>query len=541
LEGIVVWIDCLLVPFKLGDMSAVVDENENPLVAQEETESTLAEADSASDYVDSVVAVSDIAFAPTPSPSIDACFAPTPSPGPDSFIAPTPSPSIELDLNPEPMNPAIEEDHAFIREFVPPAAILTLTREYVTVTIIRTAYARVQLRIQYMPRYPAEAPLVEITSSSLPQPLLRTKEKACMDLAKESLGKPQVQAIYTHLHQFIQTNLFVPCWKEVKQVMTLCEGKGSLAADEKEGILTMKLTQGAYKQNIKLKIPHMYPEEGVEIEFAASNFHPDMQYMFKSQADEIVRRCIAGFSPDQAAAVAGQSQQPPNSGKFADKGPKLTAGNLKSLKHDVGVLKQMSDLRVATMQKDKKFQYSVHGNAERKEARKDLRRLAKAESAADEEMEKQLRAEEQQAMKELLRCKMSDTAQPSLLPVAKFLVEEYVTRLPQEICQACRQCALPKNPNDEALKNPQSEMKPMRTFCGHWLHYKCLNDWLTTPPFVRQCPVCDRRIWHPDWPSDHKQLEKAWQTKEARKREMADVSTESCFLVVITLTLLGFC
>ena len=24
----------------------------------------------------------------------------------------------------------------------------------------------------------------------------------------------------------------------------------------------------------------------------------------------------------------------------------------------------------------------------------------------------------------------------------------------------------------------------------------------------RQCPVCDRRIWHPDWPADHKMLGK---------------------------------
>eukprot|EP01032_Pedospumella_encystans_P028660 gene28660-32372_t len=64
----------------------------------------------------------------------------------------------------------------------------------------------------------------------------------------------------------------------------------------------------------------------------------------------------------------------------------------------------------------------------------------------------------------------------------------------------------------------------MRTFCGHWLHFQCLNEWLTTPPFVRMCPVCARRIWHPDWPEDHKQLEKAWQANEARKREMCDVS-----------------
>jgi hypothetical protein len=450
-------------------------------------------------------------------------------------IPPTPSPCIELDSGTEPLNPTIAEDHAFIREFVPPAAILTLTREYVTVTIIRTAYSRIQLKIQYLPNYPAEGILVELSSPSLPLPLLRTKEKLCMDLAKENLGKPQVALVYEHLHTFIQSNMFVPCWKEIKQVMALCEGKGALKAEEKDGVLSMRLVHGAYKQNIKLKVPPLYPEEGVELEFCGSNFPSDMQYMFKSQADEIIRRCIAGFSPDQAVSVSNPVNLP-TTGKAAEKGPKLTTGNLKSLKHDVGVLKQMSDLRVATAQKDKKYQYSVHGNAERREARKDLRRLARAESAADEAMEAQLRAEEQAEMKELLRCKMSDIAQPSLLPVAKFLVEDYATRLPQEICQSCKKCVLPKDPKDEALSNPNSDFKPMRTFCGHWLHYKCLNDWLTMPPFVRQCPVCDRRIWHPDWPSDHKVLEKAWQTREARKREIADVSILKIFCQTCRVT-----
>ncbi len=430
----------------------------------------------------------------------------------------------------EPINPAILEDHAFIREFVPAAAILTLTKEFVTVILIRTAYARIQLRIQFMSRYPHEPPIVELSSPTLPLPLLRNKEKICMDLAKEKVGHSQVQVIYAHLHHFIQTNLFIPCWKEMKSVMSLCEGKGQIGADDKEGVISLRLQQGRYRQAIKLKVPPSYPEEGVAIEFTTSNFPADMQYMFRSQAEEIVRRCVSGFSPEQATQTSGTVQLPGN--KLAEKGPRLTAGTLKTLKHDVVVLKQISDLRVLTSAKDRKHQYSVQANAERREARKDLRRLAKAESDADQELERHLRDLEQQEMKDLLRTKTSDVAQLSLFAAAKFLVEDYACRLPQELCQGCRCSALPENPNSEALTNSQSEMRPMRTFCGHWLHYKCLNDWLTTPPFVRQCPVCDRRIWHSDWPADHKVLEKAWQTKEARKREVSDVS-ETDFVCLI--------
>lgn len=90
----------------------------------------------------------------------------------------------------------VEEDHAFIREFVPVAGILTLTNEYVTVVIIRTQYARVQLRIQYTAGYPNELPIVEISSATLPPPLLRNKEKECLDKAKENLGNPLVPIIY---------------------------------------------------------------------------------------------------------------------------------------------------------------------------------------------------------------------------------------------------------------------------------------------------------------------------------------------------------
>ena len=79
-----------------------------------------------------------------------------------------------------------------------------------------------------MEKYPNEAPLVELSSPSLPPQLLRNKEKECVDKAKEYLGNPQVKHIYEVIYKFIQLNLFIPCWREIKQVATLCEGKGIL-------------------------------------------------------------------------------------------------------------------------------------------------------------------------------------------------------------------------------------------------------------------------------------------------------------------------
>jgi hypothetical protein len=51
-------------------------------------------------------------------------------------------------MNSASMCSAIAEDHAFIKEDLPKAAILTLTQQFVTVIIMRTPYSRVQLRIQ---------------------------------------------------------------------------------------------------------------------------------------------------------------------------------------------------------------------------------------------------------------------------------------------------------------------------------------------------------------------------------------------------------
>lgn len=52
------------------------------------------------------------------------------------------------------------------------------------------------VRWQYLEKYPFEAPLVELSSPSLPTPLLRNKEKECVEKAKEHLGEPQVKHIY---------------------------------------------------------------------------------------------------------------------------------------------------------------------------------------------------------------------------------------------------------------------------------------------------------------------------------------------------------
>jgi len=270
-------------------------------------------------------------------------------------------------------------------------------------------------------------------------------------------------------------------------------------------------------------------------------FPLDMIVMFRTQAEEIVRRCEAGFPVELAVSGSGpqetltdltETQMSAANKKAGFVKPseniharQLDANGIKSIKHDMLVLRQIKDIREATVSQTKPFQYEKHAIAERKEARKLLRRLASAENEKDREEEEAIRAAEEAEMEALMRLKCNENATPSLLPTTKFLIEGFIGRMPRELCQACQKTVMPLNPQAPALTNPGHKNRPVRVFCGHWLHHACLDVWLTTPPFAKQCPVCSRRIWHPDWPHDVKQLEKAWAKKEETERDKNDIAS----------------
>jgi len=427
---------------------------------------------------------------------------------------------------------SISIDHAFIKDVLPDAAIISLNKEFLLFVIIRTAYSRVQMRVIYpQENYPSQVPIVELSSPTLPVPLLRNKEKEMIELAKvqAAQNKPQVEVMFNYLFDFIHGNLFVPCWKEIKLIKNKCDTAGyKIGADDKKGMIQLRLNNGAYHQSIVLIIPPMYPEVGVEIQFTASNLSTNIQEVFKHQIEDVVRRCVAGFKGSDAIEATlnpdtNRDKAKASKGTLVSDKVSLTTDALKGLQHDVNVLKQIADLREVNAGMDKRNQFTAHSTSVRKEARKDLRRLAKAENAADIAQEQErLRELEQQETLQLMSCKPSDTAQASLLAAATFLIDHYMEKLPSEQCFACRESLLPAEPKHKCLQDPKHTKYPMRIFCGHWIHYGCLDNWLTTPPFVRKCLVCDRQIWHPDWP-EPKILEKEWQATQAKQREVDDI------------------
>jgi hypothetical protein len=179
---------------------------------------------------------------------------------------------------------AKEEDQSFLDKFVPEAAINTVTPEFINLTIMRTAYSRLTVVMLYPVDYPDVPLTVELSSPTLPVPLLRNKEKECSAAAKEHMKKRlsdgadagagaggQVASVYNLIQDFIQENLFIPCWKELKQTSTMLEAasnkvaENKISTDEKTGVVNLLLKCKGYFQVVKLTVPELYPEEGVQV------------------------------------------------------------------------------------------------------------------------------------------------------------------------------------------------------------------------------------------------------------------------------------
>lgn len=172
------------------------------------------------------------------------------------------------------------EDESFVRSFVADACINAVTSEHLNITVMRTPYSRMTLSIIYPAEYPEKPLIVDLSSATLPKPLLKKKTEECNAKVAEhiqqvskgehdkSFGAGQVRLVYCHLQDFIENNLFVPCWKELKQVMTMFESANSankITIDEKTGTITARLKCQGYFQTLKLLVPELYPEMGIKV------------------------------------------------------------------------------------------------------------------------------------------------------------------------------------------------------------------------------------------------------------------------------------
>ena len=393
-------------------------------------------------------------------------------------------------------------------------------------------------------------------------------EKELSELAKEKAVHSQydqVRAVWERLTSFIDTNYFVPCWREMRKCVELIQSfntaknatASSIKLVEAKAKIILHLHNEAYYYKCSIIIDPAYPDfssagKSCVLTLTSTNFPSVIETMLTSQAQEIVRRMQEGLTQERALIMSNPIRLPKNFhlNKDDDNGKSraLTKDTIKDIKHDTETLKRVGDLRAkesgAKPNGHSGYQDHKAMAKERKDARRNIHKLTEAERAADEKLvqkEKEWKLEEKKRMEgyyDLYDVPAGGTIepQPCLYVLVKFLVDK-VRGLVEETCPCCKERVLPLDPTElnsmygsnqtdkkQTKSTTKKKMKPMRTYCGCWYHKPCLNTLLTEPPFGIECPTpgCGRRVFHPDWPGDIKQLEREWAAREAKKREIED-------------------
>lgn len=100
----------------------------------------------------------------------------------------------------------------------------------------RTAYAKIQARLQFPPGYPATPLIVEVDNAALPQPFLRRLTKKAEEEARKSWATPtatvspgsgghskkgQAVVALRVVMDTVENNKLLSCWKEMRQAAAL--------------------------------------------------------------------------------------------------------------------------------------------------------------------------------------------------------------------------------------------------------------------------------------------------------------------------------
>jgi len=474
---------------------------------------------------------------------------------------------------------SVLEEIAEAKKLFPSVRVLTATPSFLIATYERTPYTRIKTTVTFPDNYPSHPLIVNIDQDAVVPPGLKKKlEKELNKLATEKSEHPQydqLRTVWGRLVSFVDNNLFVPCWKELKKCVDLVQNSNAAPTkattkrkqstlsivSESKGKIKLCLYKEAYSYICSITIDPAYPDfspatggKACLLELQSTNFPKTIETMLTSQAQEIVRRMQEGLTAERALLMSNPIKVPKNfhldTEDFKEgKQARLTNQTIQNIKHDTEALKRVSDLRKSEASSVRAPGDNGYVNAkalakERKDARRNLQKLTEAELTADlkeEEREREWQLEEKKRLAgyyDLYNVPTGGTInpQPSLFVLVTFLVEK-AKGLVSQICPCCKERVLPVNPDelksmygsssnsaDKEKSKLRKKMKPMRTYCGCWYHKSCLNTFITEPPFGLECPTenCGRRVFHPDWPGDIRLLEREWAAKQARMREIED-------------------
>jgi hypothetical protein len=440
--------------------------------------------------------------------------------------------------------PPTKAELASLSEIVPEGCLLSCFQELVKVKISRTPYKEVTLTLHLLPTYPETPLIAEFASSSLPDALLARFKEAVEREARSRAGSPQLVEAVQLVQRLVCDNLLIGCWDEIRQAKTLLgDSLGTLKLSEKTGSIGLSVTSAGHTVEVTLRIPDAYPAEPVAAEVQRSTFPADVTSSFTLKLAEMTNRLSQGVAVEASAArkpVVGaesvrgvDSVQPGEGGRLGERAKELTKLKTKKAADEVSV--DLSSHGIHELKTDREFLHQFANVRGSHEQRKDRRRLVHVQNKQD--------AEAAAAAAARRAAHLSTGRQPlrSVLAAIRFVAEEWVLRMSREPCQICERLVLP-HPVTGATHGTECstagcegggggggayhKSDPIRTLCGHWYHFGCLDPHLTAPPFDKKCAACGAPIEHAHWTKAGQRalLEKRWAFEEARRREVGDVS-----------------
>ncbi len=486
--------------------------------------------------------------------------------------------------NPTILPPYISSEIALIKS-LPNVNILSSTSSFLTIRIQTTPHRTLNATFTFPTGYPTAGVVASLDNTGVkgslvvPPHLKKLLETQCADvLAKNppsstaTLDAPgdkatsQVYLVAAHLSSFIGSNLFVPLWKELRNITSHLTSSNTdaftatLKTNATTGRIAITLAEGDYKYNVSLRVDPLYPDvspaqtdEDVVNRQAlkmtvTSNLPEFLTNIVTGQANEVIRRCYDGVVPEAAVRLSNPVRVATNFTDVVQVTESMDVTSLKSMQRDVDTLKVVSQLKnvnnakVVDGHRGKVFENTTK---ERQDARRNLKKLARSEMEADGEtarLEEQKAREAAKVSQDGYVARMSEP-QPCLSVTVMFLVDNF-KNVRNEMCGVCHDKILNDDPttyvkrekkageSDEEKKSRRAWEKnhrdkmPVRVHCGHYYHTKCLDDYMTEPPFGRCCgvPGCDRPVYFTGYPDDKSILERNYSNRQARIREVEDAA-----------------
>lgn len=243
------------------------------------------------------------------------------------------------------------------------------------------------------------------------------------------------------------------------------------AANEKLGSVKIELKSSRYFLNLELVIPVAYPAKAVEIKHHTSNLPSEMLSLFLLSVQENARRLA----------------ELPKAVEERNSTARQGAGFGKQSKSEV--LSQSQSLASRN------------------------RVSALADSAVESK---------QKALEKRKQLEANFISRPSLFPLIEYLYQQCLSPMASGTCLLCDKQLLPSDPG--LISQIPKSMKALRLYCGHMYHFKCVEAFVSCPPFGKKCLHCNVKMEHNRLMTDEKILEQRWTHQQARKREIEDVA-----------------